>query len=74
MADLSREDAERIVRIEESSRRLEAKIDAVLLRQGEDRTDFQMRIRALERWRYGTGAALLAGITYWAQPVLDALP
>lgn len=40
--------------------RIETKVDAILERATEDRTDFRGRIRALEYWRYGTGAAMIA--------------
>ena len=47
--------AERLARIEE-------KVDTLLDRSKEDRTDFRSRIRALEYWRYGTGAAVIASV------------
>jgi hypothetical protein len=42
--------------------RIETKVDQLLERTKEDRTDFRARIRALEYWRYGTGAAVIASI------------
>lgn len=42
--------------------RIESKVDQLLERTKEDRTDFRGRIRHLEAWRYGTGAAVLASI------------
>ena len=39
---------------------MEAKLDYLVERATEDRTDFKGRIRALEFWRYGTGAAMVA--------------
>lgn len=47
--------AERLARIEE-------KVDTLLERSREDRGDFRSRIRNLEMWRYGTGAAVVASI------------
>lgn len=43
--------------------RIETKVDALLERAQEDRNDFRGRLRALERWRYGTGAAVLMAVT-----------
>lgn len=42
--------------------RIESKVDQLLERTKEDRTDFRGRIRQLEHWRYGTGAAVIASI------------
>jgi len=42
--------------------RIETKVDQLLERTKEDRTDFRGRIRALEYWRYGTGAAVIASV------------
>jgi len=42
--------------------RIETKVDQLLERTKEDRTDFRTRIRALEYWRYGTGAAVIASV------------
>lgn len=42
--------------------RIETKVDQLLERTKEDRTDFRARIRALEYWRYGTGAAVIASV------------
>lgn len=42
--------------------RIETKVDQILERTKEDRTDFRTRIRALEYWRYGTGAAVIASV------------
>lgn len=42
--------------------RIETKVDQLLERTKEDRTDFRTRIRALEYWRYGTGAAVVASV------------
>lgn len=42
--------------------RIETKVDQILERSREDRNDFRLRIRALEYWRYGTGAAVIASI------------
>jgi len=42
--------------------RIETKVDQLLERTKEDRTDFRSRIRALEYWRYGTGAAVIASV------------
>jgi len=39
---------------------IEAKVDYLVERATEDRSDFRGRIRALELWRYGTGAAMIA--------------
>ncbi|AVP41358.1 hypothetical protein SEA_YARA_24 [Streptomyces phage Yara] len=39
---------------------IETKVDYLVERATEDRTDFQGRIRGLEIWRYGTGAAIIA--------------
>lgn len=55
MSDLSRADIERLARIEN-------KVDTILERTAEDRLDFRGRIRALERWRWGTGAALIGAV------------
>lgn len=41
---------------------IEAKLDTLLERSKEDRGDFGGRIRNLEVWRYGTGAAVVASI------------
>lgn len=54
--DLAISHAERLASIE-------AKLDQLLDRTKEDRGDFRGRIRNLEMWRYGTGAALVASIT-----------
>lgn len=53
--DLAISHAERLASIE-------AKLDQLLDRTKEDRGDFRGRIRNLEMWRYGTGAAILASI------------
>lgn len=81
MTELSREDAERLVRIEESVVRMEGQFKSFLKRADEDRRDFRARAKAvetrvdgLEKWRYGTGAAVVAGLMYWAQPLMDAMP
>jgi hypothetical protein len=42
--------------------RIETKIDQLLERTGEDRVDFKTRIRQLEHWRYGTGAAMVMSL------------
>ena len=42
--------------------RIETKVDQLLERTKEDRTDFRGWIRALEYWRYGTGAAVIASV------------
>lgn len=42
--------------------RIETKIDMLLERTGEDRVDFKSRIRQLEHWRYGTGAAVVVSL------------
>lgn len=39
---------------------IETKVDYLVERATEDRSDFRGRIRALEIWRYGTGAAMIA--------------
>lgn len=39
---------------------IETKVNYLVERATEDRTDFKGRIRALEIWRYGTGAAMIA--------------
>lgn len=39
---------------------IETKVNYLVERASEDRTDFKGRIRALEFWRYGTGAAMVA--------------
>ncbi|ULR51015.1 hypothetical protein [Streptomyces deccanensis] len=68
MSDMAREDVERLVRIE-------AKLDDLLTRQTEDRTDHgtdvrqlqgeiettEQRVGSLENWRYAIVAALLMG-------------
>ena len=42
--------------------RIETKLDQALERAREDRSEFGKRIRALEYWRYGTGAAVIASV------------
>lgn len=42
--------------------RIETKLDQILERTGEDRLDFRGRIRQLEHWRYGTGAAMVVSL------------
>ncbi len=53
--------AERMARIEE-------KVDTLLERTKEDRGDFRSRLRNLEYWRYGTGAAILASVANMIPP------
>ena len=48
--------------------RIETKVDMLLERAQEDRNDFRGRLRALERWRYGTGAAVLMALA----PILSS--
>lgn len=71
---MSRTDAERMVRVEESLKRVEGKLDLFVERAIEDRTAFTGRITALERWRYGTGAAVISGALLWLQPVVETIP
>jgi len=78
MSELSREDAERLVRLEEGVKRVETTLEVGLARvekaMREVHTDHAGRISALEKWRYGTGAAVVAGAAYWLQPVMGAIP
>lgn len=55
MAEVDVERAERLARMEE-------KLDILVERSKEDRGDFRGRLRNLEMWRYGTGAAIVASI------------
>jgi len=78
MSDMNREDAERLVRLEEGVKRLEHSLENGVSRlekaMMETHTDHRTRLRALEAWRYGTGAAVVAGAAYWLQPIMGALP
>lgn len=47
---------------------IEAKLDTLLERSKEDRGDFRSRIRNLELWRYGTGAAIVASLANLVPP------
>lgn len=81
MSDMSREDVERLVRIE-------TKLDDALTRLVEDREqgqkrdeaqdlvrdDMVKRIGALENWRYAVGAAMLISMGSVAGTVLNAVP
>jgi len=51
---------ERDTEIGERLASIETKVNYLVERASEDRTDFRGRIRALEYWRYGTGAAMIA--------------
>jgi hypothetical protein len=42
--------------------RIEEKVDTLIERSREDRVDMKARVRALEAWRYGTGAALITAV------------
>jgi len=59
--DAAISNAERLARMEE-------KIDTLLERSREDRTDFKSRLRNLELWRYGTGAAIVASLANLVPP------
>lgn len=76
MADdqIDRDTRERLVRVEESQKRIEEKIDMFVSRSVGENVELKNRISALEKWRYGTGAAIVAGGLYWAQPLVEALP
>lgn len=63
MAEVDVERAERLARMEE-------KLDILVERSKEDRGDFRGRIRNLEMWRYGTGAAIVASIANLVPPSL----
>lgn len=81
MSDMSREDVERLVRIE-------TKLDDALTRLVEDREegkkrdeqqdlireDMVKRIGALENWRYAVGGALLISIGSIAGTAINAVP
>src|SRR5690606_34255814 len=63
MADdqIDRDTRERLVRVEESQKRIEEKIDMFVSRSVSENVELKSRISALEKWRYGTGAAIVAG-------------
>lgn len=63
MAEVDVERAERLARMEE-------KLDILVERSKEDRSDFRGRLRNLEMWRYGTGAAIVASIANLVPPSL----
>lgn len=81
MSDMSREDVERLVRIE-------TKLDDALNRLVEDREegkkrdeqqdqvrdDMVKRIGALENWRYAVGGALLISMGSAAASVINVVP
>lgn len=81
MSDMSREDVERLVRIE-------AKLDLSLQRASEDREaheadmaevkretdDLDKRVGSLENWRYAIGAALLMGAGGTIASVVNSVP
>lgn len=81
MSDMSREDVERLVRIE-------AKLDLSLQRAIEDRTahdndmtkvredidKLETRTGSLENWRYAIGAALVMGAGGTIASVVSAVP
>lgn len=54
MAELSRDDVERLVRIEGTAIRIEGRLDDI----GKRLDDHRGRLRSLEHWRWGTGAAI----------------
>ena len=56
---MSRTDAERMVRVEESLKRVEGKLDLFVERAIEDRTSFTGRISTLEKFKYVASTAML---------------
>lgn len=81
MSEMSREDVERLVRIEtkldESLNRLAEDRDAAQERdKAQDlvRDDMVKRIGALENWRYAVGAAMLISMGSIAGTVVNAVP
>lgn len=73
MPELSREDIERLVRIEEASKRLEMHTEALIARVAEDRADARKRLRALEKWAWGLAAAAAVGGASWVPQINQLL-